>query len=53
MVTHSDMIKAAVCHVLGLDLGQMSRFDIDPASVTRVMMGDWGGKLLRLNEGVN
>lgn len=52
MVTHSDMIKAAVCHVLGLDLGQMSRFDIDPASVTRVVIGDWGGKILRLNEGV-
>ncbi len=53
MVTHSDMIKAAVCHVLGMDLGKMSRFEIGPASVTRVVIGDWGGKILRLNEGVH
>lgn len=53
IVSHADLIKAAVCHVLGLDLGKMGRFDIDPASVTRVVAGDWGARIMRLNEGVN
>lgn len=52
LVSHSDMIKSAICHVLGLPLDMMLRFDIDPASVTRVVMGDWGGKVVRMNEGV-
>ena len=52
LVTHSDLIRAAVCDVLGLGLAGVHRFDIDPASVTRVVVGDWGGRLLSLNEGV-
>ena len=52
MVTHSDMIRAAVAHVLGLSLDRLLRFDIDPASVTGVVWGDWGSKLLWLNEKV-
>lgn len=50
LVTHSDMIKAAVAHVLGLPLDNLLRFEVAPASVTRVVVGDWGGKLLSLNE---
>lgn len=49
VVTHSDMIRAAVAHVLGLSLDHLLRFDIDPASVTGVAWGDWGAKLLWLN----
>ena len=50
MVTHSDMIRAAVAHVLGLSLDHLLRFDIDPASVTGVAVGDWGARLLWMNE---
>lgn len=50
MVSHSDMIRAAVAHVVGLPLDHLLRFDIDPASVTGVVWGDWGAKLLWLNE---
>jgi broad specificity phosphatase PhoE len=49
MVTHSDMIRAAVAHVLGLSLDHLLRFEIEPASVTGVVQGDWGAKLLFLN----
>lgn len=49
IVTHSDMIRAAVAHVLGLPLDRLLSFDIDPASVTTVVMGDWGSRLLSLN----
>jgi probable phosphoglycerate mutase len=50
LVCHGDVIKALVCHWLGLDLDHYDRFDIDPASITQVVVGDWGVKLLRLNE---
>jgi len=52
LVTHSDMIRAAVAHAIGLDLDNLLRFDIGPASVSRVIVGDWGSRLVSLNEGV-
>ncbi|PAX08628.1 histidine phosphatase family protein [Sphingomonas lenta] len=52
LVSHADMIRAAVAHVLGLDLGGYSRFDIGPASATTLVWGDWGAKLVALNEGL-
>ncbi|MGN6468858.1 MAG: histidine phosphatase family protein [Rhizobiaceae bacterium] len=51
LVTHADVIKSAVCHVLGLPADCCFRFEIDPASVTVIAAGDWGAKLIRLNEG--
>jgi broad specificity phosphatase PhoE len=48
-VTHSDMIRAAVSHVLGLSLDNLLRFEIGPASVTRIVAGEWGAKLIELN----
>jgi broad specificity phosphatase PhoE len=53
LVTHADLIKAAVCHVLGLPLDHLSRFEVSPASITPVVWGDWGAKLLWLNETIN
>ncbi|MEI9431560.1 histidine phosphatase family protein [Mesorhizobium sp. B2-5-4] len=50
LVSHADVIKAAVCNVLGLPVGDCFRFDIDPASITTIVSGDWGSKLLRMNE---
>ncbi|MDB5669003.1 MAG: Broad specificity phosphatase PhoE, partial [Alphaproteobacteria bacterium] len=37
--------------ILGLSLDHLLRYDVDPASVTRIVLGDWGGRLLNLNEG--
>lgn len=50
LVSHSDMIRAAVAWVLGLPLGHVLRFDVQPASVSRIVVGDWGARLLSLNE---
>ena len=50
MVTHSDMIRAAVAHALGLPLDNLLRFEVGPASVTRLVIGDWGARLLSLNQ---
>ncbi len=49
IVSHSDIIKALAAHVLGLNLDLYHRFDVDPASITTLVLGDWGAKLIRLN----
>jgi broad specificity phosphatase PhoE len=49
MVSHADVIRAAVCGVLGLSLDRLLAFDIDPASVTRIEAGPWGERLVSLN----
>jgi broad specificity phosphatase PhoE len=48
--SHGDIIKVAICHVLGLPLDFHVRFDIDPASLSALVYGEWGAKLLKLNE---
>lgn len=50
LVSHADVIKAAVSHILGLPIDAWPRFDIAPASVTSVVIGDWGAKVMTLNE---
>ncbi len=52
LVTHSDMIRAAIADAIGLNLDNLLRFDIGPASVSRLAMGDWGARLISLNERV-
>ena len=51
MVSHSDMIRAAICWALGLSLDNLLRFDIEPASVSRMVVGDWGTRVVSMNEG--
>ena len=51
LVSHADVIRALVCRVLGVAFSNFWRFEIGPASVSRLVFGDWGGKLLSLNEG--
>ena len=41
MVSHSDMIRAAIAWALGLSLDNLLRFDIEPASTSRLVVGDW------------
>ena len=50
LVTHSDIVKALAAHWIGLPLDFHSRFEVSPASLTTAMVGDWGAKLIRLNE---
>jgi broad specificity phosphatase PhoE len=52
LVSHADVIKALICHVLGLSVDAWPRFEIAPASVSAVVIGDWGAKVLTLNEGI-
>jgi broad specificity phosphatase PhoE len=50
VVTHGDIIKAAVGLTLGLPLDFYDRFEIEPASLSVLLYGAWGTKLLKLNE---
>ena len=50
LVSHADVIKTVVGHVLGLPSDAWPRFDIAPASVTSLVIGDWGAKIITLNE---
>lgn len=49
-VSHGDMIKGALAHHLGLSLDHILRFDVAPASFSRIMIGDWGAQILSINE---
>jgi len=50
VVSHSDVIKAAVAHFIGLPLDLFQRLVISPASVTVITFGKRGPRLLRLND---
>ncbi len=49
LVSHADMIKAALLYHLGLPLDAYSRLEIEPASVSTIEVGVWGSRVLRLN----
>lgn len=49
MVTHGDVIRAAVAGVLGLSLDHIHRYAVDPASVTHIRH-DGSPVLITLNE---
>jgi probable phosphoglycerate mutase len=50
VVSHGDVIKAALGHYLGLPLQAYGRFDIDPGSVSALTLWEGGGKVLQMNE---
>lgn len=50
LVSHSDIIKAALLYYLGMSLDSYARIEIAPASISTVAIGDWGAKVFRMNE---
>jgi broad specificity phosphatase PhoE len=51
-VTHADMIRGLIARVLGLSLDNLLRFEIDPASISRIEAGPGYARVLALNETV-
>jgi broad specificity phosphatase PhoE len=51
-VSHADIIKTALCWALGLSLESYSRFEVRPASISRLVLGDWGAHVWSINEEV-
>jgi len=52
LVSHGDVIKAAVLGIMGASLDAFAAIEIEPASITTLVLGDWGGKVVGLNERV-
>lgn len=50
LVSHADVIKAAVLHHLGLSGDDWWRIEVSPASVTRLLVEGHGARLIGLNE---
>jgi broad specificity phosphatase PhoE len=50
IVSHCDIIRGVIAHHLGLPLDNLLRFDIDPASVSRLAIGSWGARVMSVNE---
>ncbi len=51
-VSHCDIIRGLAAAVIGLDPDRLLRFDVDPASVTTVQIGEGWSRLVALNERV-
>ena len=49
-VSHCDIIRGVIAHYLGLPLDNLLRFDVDPASVSRLSLGAWGARVHSINE---
>ena len=50
MVSHCDVIRAVIAKALGLTLNNLLRFDIAPASVSKLAVGSWGETVISINE---
>ncbi len=50
IVSHGDVIRAVLATFLGLALDHLTRFEVFPASISSVAVGDWGAKVLGINE---
>ncbi len=49
VVSHADPIRAALLHCLGAPIDFFLRFDVRPASVSVVEIGDYGPRVLGFN----
>lgn len=52
LVSHCDVIRALLLHALGLPAEAYGRIEIAPASISRLVLGDWGARVEGLNERV-
>jgi broad specificity phosphatase PhoE len=50
LVSHGDVIKACLLYCLGMPIDGYRLFDISPASISTLAIGDWGAKVLSMNE---
>jgi broad specificity phosphatase PhoE len=50
IVSHADVIKAAVAHFAGIPLDLFHRLEISPASISVVALDEHGPQVLRVNQ---
>jgi probable phosphoglycerate mutase len=49
LVSHGDPLKTVIAYYLGLSLELLPRLEISPASVSELVLSDWGATLRSLN----
>lgn len=49
-VTHPEVVRAAVCLTLDLDLSRHPRLAMEPGGVSEILFGDWGCRLVGFNQ---
>lgn len=49
-VSHADPIKLAISHYLGLPLDLFQRLVVDAASISVLLLEDFGARIIRLND---
>lgn len=49
-VSHADVIRALLAYHLGLPLDHLLRLEVGPASVSTLVVGEWGARVQTLNE---
>lgn len=52
LITHAEVIRAALLHGLGLSLDDWSKFEIAPASISKIAMDAQGARVIAINERV-
>jgi probable phosphomutase (TIGR03848 family) len=50
VVTHADLIKAALAHYLGVHFDLFQRISVDPASVSVIHLTRYGPRVVRVND---
>src|SRR5215469_2502773 len=50
IISHADVIRAALCHYIGIPLDLSVRMEISPASVSVLQIEEWGARLVRMND---
>jgi probable phosphoglycerate mutase len=50
VVSHGDPIKGLLAYHLGMPVDRIDNFDVDHPSVSAIVVGDWGSKVLWINE---
>lgn len=53
LVSHGDVIKAALAYFMGLHLDFFHRFEISPGSISTLQVAAYGAIVIRLNEVVD
>jgi probable phosphoglycerate mutase len=49
LVSHGDIIKAALAYFLGVPLDLFLRIEVDPASISIVALTEAGPRIIRVN----
>jgi probable phosphomutase (TIGR03848 family) len=49
VVSHADVIRAVLCHYLGMPVDLMLRLEIQPASISILKLHEWGPSICAIN----